>query len=185
MKKYIKKIYLKIKDSSIKKIKPKKTGNGLIVIGGNSKFEEGVKFQADGKKITVGTNSYFERFSYIRLWGGQVEIGNNFFLGPFSIIYGHGGVKIGNNVLIASHVVVIPANHSYSDCNVPIVFQPETMKGIVIEDDVWIGSGVTILDGVHIGKGSVIAAGATVTGDVQAMSIYGGIPAKLLKKRIV
>jgi len=180
----IKKIIIKLKYLHTQRKRPEMVGDGIIRIGNNSKFEDGVKFEADGKEIVIGPNSYFERFSYIRLWGGWVNIGENFFIGPFSIIYGHGGVNIGDNVLIASHVVVIPANHTFSDINIPIVFQAETKRGITIEDNVWIGSGVTILDGVHIGKGSIIAAGSVVTKDVERMCVYGGIPAKLIKKRL-
>ena len=54
---------------------------------------------------------------------------------------------------------------------------------IVIEDDVWIGVNVTILSGVTIGQGAIIAAGSVVTSNVEPYSIYGGVPAKLIKKR--
>ncbi|WP_434437815.1 DapH/DapD/GlmU-related protein [Limosilactobacillus fermentum] len=47
-----------------------------------------------------------------------------------------------------------------------------TQKGIVIEDDCWIGSNVIILDGVKIGRGSVIGAGSLVSKDIPAGSIY-------------
>ncbi|EFR44685.1 CatB-related O-acetyltransferase [Streptococcus pseudoporcinus] len=54
---------------------------------------------------------------------------------------------------------------------------------IIIEDDVWIGTNAIILSGVTIGKGAVIAAGSVVTKDVPPYTIYGGVPAKLIKKR--
>lgn len=54
---------------------------------------------------------------------------------------------------------------------------------IIIDDDVWIGYGVTILSGVHIGQGAIIAAGAVVTKDVPPYAIAGGVPAKVLKYR--
>jgi len=54
---------------------------------------------------------------------------------------------------------------------------------IVIDDDVWIGYGVTILSGVHIGQGAVVAAGAVVTKDVPPYAIVGGVPAKIIKYR--
>lgn len=54
---------------------------------------------------------------------------------------------------------------------------------IIICDDVWVGINVTILSGVTIGQGSIIAAGSVVTNDVEPYSIYGGVPAKLIKKR--
>lgn len=55
--------------------------------------------------------------------------------------------------------------------------------GVVIGNDVWIGSDVTLLDGVTIGNGAIIAAGAVVTSDVKPYSIYGGVPAKIIRER--
>jgi acetyltransferase-like isoleucine patch superfamily enzyme len=53
----------------------------------------------------------------------------------------------------------------------------------VIEDDVWLGAGVTVVDGVTIGKGSIIGAGAVVTSDIPPYSIAVGIPAKPVRDR--
>ena len=55
--------------------------------------------------------------------------------------------------------------------------------GIVLEDDVWIGYGVTVLDGVRIARGAVVAAGAVVTRDVEPYTIVGGVPAKPIRVR--
>ena len=57
-------------------------------------------------------------------------------------------------------------------------------KNIIIEEDVWCGANVTILKGVTIGRGSIIAAGAVVTKDIPRYSIAGGVPAKVIKKRM-
>ena len=62
-------------------------------------------------------------------------------------------------------------NHIFEDASSTIKSQGVSQKGIVIEDDCWIGSNVVILDGVTIGKGSVIAAGTIVTKDVPAGSV--------------
>ncbi|MCY0870579.1 MAG: DapH/DapD/GlmU-related protein [Firmicutes bacterium] len=56
-------------------------------------------------------------------------------------------------------------------------------KGIVIEDDCWLGARTVVLDGVTIGRGCVIGAGSVVTKDVGPMSIVVGVPAKPIGRR--
>lgn len=54
---------------------------------------------------------------------------------------------------------------------------------VIIGNDVWIGANVTLLEGITIGDGAIIAAGSVVTKDVDPYSIYGGVPARLIRKR--
>jgi len=60
---------------------------------------------------------------------------------------------------------------------------PSTKGNVVIGNDVWIGLNVTILSGVEIGDGAVIAANSVVTKNIGSYEIWGGNPAKLIKKR--
>ena len=101
-----------------------------------------------------------------------------------SVIYGQGGVVIGNNVRIAAHTVIVPSNHIFTDTTIPIYLQGLSKKGIVIKDDVWLGAGVKVLDGVTIETGCVIGANSVVTKSTDSYGIYIGVPARLLKKRI-
>ena len=54
---------------------------------------------------------------------------------------------------------------------------------IIIENDVWIGANCVILPNVRIGEGAVIAAGSIVNKNIKPFSLYGGVPAKFIKKR--
>ena len=42
-----------------------------------------------------------------------------------------------------------------------------------------------VLPGVRIGKGAIIGAGSVVTGDIPPYTIAVGIPARVVKKRVI
>lgn len=137
-----------------------------------------------GGNIFIGKNTFIYKEAILMTYGGKIIIGDNVGINPYTIIYGMGkGVRIGNNVMIAAQSIIIPANHNAQSTSIPMNSQGISSKGIVIEDDVWIGAGVKILDGVNIGKGSIIGAGAIVTKNIPPYSIAVGIPAKIIKKR--
>ena len=71
----------------------------------------------------------------------------------------------------------------FDDLEIPIWWQGLDEQGIVVEDDVWIGTHVVICDGVTVGAHSVLAAGSVVTKDVPPYSVVGGVPARVLYDR--
>ncbi len=134
-------------------------------------------------KISIGSGGQIHNGAQIIAHKGVITMGDRVTVNAYCTLYGHGNLTIGNNVLIASHCTLIPANHNFENTDIPIRDQGETMDGITIEDDVWLGTHVTVLDGVTIGTGSVVAAGSVVTKDVEAYSVMAGVPAKCIKKR--
>jgi acetyltransferase-like isoleucine patch superfamily enzyme len=135
-----------------------------------------------GGTIRIGTAS-IHLGAYIATHGGHVEIGDGSSVNPYCVLYGHGGLRVGRDVRIAAHSVIVPANHTFADRSLPIGQQSVVAKGIRIEDDVWIGAGVKILDGVVVGTGSVIGAGSVVTRSVAPNGIYVGVPARRIGNR--
>lgn len=113
----------------------------------------------------------------------KITIGKNTLIGPRSVITGQGGVTIGNNVLVGPNVIISSVNHTFKSKNKYIKDQGLNCKGIVIEDDVWIGAGAIVLDGVKIGKGAIVGAGSVVTKNVEKYTVVVGTPAKKIKKR--
>ncbi|MCR5012958.1 MAG: CatB-related O-acetyltransferase [Lachnospiraceae bacterium] len=101
-------------------------------------------------------------------------------------------LRIGNYVSISQRVTFLLDVEHRLDTVSTFPFKAKILNGgdeafskgdIVIDDDVWIGYGATVMSGVHIGQGAVVAAGATVTKDVEPYSIVGGVPAKLIRYR--
>lgn len=159
-------------------------------IKGNVRLGKGIYVGADaefvalkGETISIGDYSLIFKGVLLYPFGGSIIIGNRAGINPYTVIYGHGGVNIGENVLIASHCVIIPANHRFDSLEVPINSQGETCLGITIEDDVWLGARVTVLDGVTIGRGAVIGAGAVVTKDIPPYAVAVGVPAQVIRMR--
>lgn len=112
----------------------------------------------------------------------KLTIGSNVSIHPMCYIESAGEVNIGNNVSIAHSTSLISTNHEWSDRSLPIKYNPISFSSITIKDDVWIACGVRILAGVVIQSRSIIAAGAVVNKNVLGNSIYGGVPAKLIKE---
>lgn len=134
--------------------------------------------------ISIGENAFVRSFSMINAGPpeGFVHIGDRTKIGQGSLLYGNGGLTIGNDVMIAGQSSIIASSHNHDDPNIPIANQGISAKGIVIKDNVWIGAGVRILDGVIVGEGAVIGANAVVNQDVASGDIVGGVPARQLKK---
>jgi len=59
----------------------------------------------------------------------------------------------------------------------------EKPEGVTIGNDVWLGQQVRLMPGVTIGDGVIVATRAVVTKDLEPYGIYGGIPARLIRKR--
>ena len=88
-------------------------------------------------------------------------------------------IVIGDACMIAHGAYISDADwHGIYDRAEPV----GTTKPVIMEDNVWIGDSAIICKGVTIGKNSIIGAGAVVTKDVPANSIYAGNPAKLVKE---
>ncbi len=111
--------------------------------------------------------------------GKRIRIGDRTFLNSNVRFASRGGVTIGRFVQIAANVNFETTSHA-------IAFEPGRSRQnnyapIVVEDQVWIGSGAIILPGVTIGRGAVIAAGAVVHRDVSPLTVVGGVPARFIR----
>lgn len=122
--------------------------------------------------------------------GGVSKVSQDLVAGPYSyigpncIVYPK--VKLGAYSMLANNVSILGSDHSYNKPGVPIIFSGrEKIEDTIIGRDVWIGANSVIMTGVVISDGSIIAAGSVVTKNCDSLWIYGGVPAKKLKKRFL
>lgn len=121
--------------------------------------------------------------STIHMWAGlfqpkNIEIGEGTIIGNHVFLDGRAPITIGNNVDIASEVMIYNSEHDVNSVD----FHARESK-VIIEDYVFIGPRAIILPGVKIGIGAVIGAGAVVTKDVSPFAIVGGVPAQVIGER--
>jgi acetyltransferase-like isoleucine patch superfamily enzyme len=158
-----------------------------ITLDHGSYLDEGVYIHAGPAGVTIGSGTLVMHGAVLHVYNFRhlphagIRIGHDSLIGEYTVIRGQGGVTIGDRVYTSPHSQLIAVNHVFADPARPFVEQGITAEGIVVEDDVWIGSGAVITDGVRIGRGAVVAAGAVVTADVPPHTVVGGVPARVIK----
>ena len=154
-----------------------------VRLGPEAKLGAGLDARLDGGTIDLGRSCQLERGVVLHAYGGSIRCGENVFFGPYVVVYGHGGVEIGAHSLIASHCVIVAANHTVPPPGELIRFQPDLPRPVKIGRDVWLGAGVKVLAGVTIGDGCIVGAGAVVTRDLPPQAIAHGVPARVVGQR--
>jgi acetyltransferase-like isoleucine patch superfamily enzyme len=137
--------------------------------------------------VRIGSHTSIDRNLWLHCGGkpddyahGYFEIGEHSYIGCNAVMGAGGGIRIGNYVRIGQCVNIHSENHNFSDPTRLIKDQGVSYEGVLIEDDVWIGSKATILDGVTVGRGAVIGAGAVVTRSIEPFAIVAGVPARVI-----
>lgn len=127
--------------------------------------------------IKIGKNSYVHMGTRFYFPIG-ITIGEGTIIGDHCFLDGRTKLTIGDNVDIASQVLIYNSEHNVHSEGFDPIEEP-----VEIGDYVFIGPRAIILPGVKIGKGAVIAAGAVITADVKPFEIVGGVPAKVIGER--
>jgi galactoside O-acetyltransferase len=164
--------------SAMAKMSLKKCGGGLSLRLGT--------VIAGHENITLGDNFRSNRALYMYANdGGLLEVGDNCSINTNVQLGASGGrLVIGNDVMIASNVVIRVANHNIWR-DFPVREQPlsHNFGEVHVEDDVWIGANSVITSGVTLRVGTVVGAGAVVTKSTEPYSIVAGVPARKIGER--
>lgn len=145
------------------------------------------------KNVKFGNNITFNNYNDVAwhskcaIWvkkGASLIVGNDSGFNG-ALIYASDSIVIGNNVKVGGETKIFDTDFHPLNYMIRRFSNEETMSApIVIEDDVFIGTSCLILKGVHIGARSVVAAGSVVTKSIPADEIWGGNPARFIRKLV-
>lgn len=140
------------------------------------------RFAAHGKNFTFDPMGQYT-FS-------AISVGDDVCLGDRAcLVASRSSIVIGSHVMFGPDVTIRGGNHrtdlvgrfmkDVGDDEKRPVDDP----GVVIEDDVWVGTRALILAGVRIRRGAIVGGGAVVRRSVPPYGIVAGNPARLLRFR--
>jgi acetyltransferase-like isoleucine patch superfamily enzyme len=138
-----------------------------------------------GNEVTIGKDAWMnivgDDFDKVK-----IVIGNNCNIGARDIFSAKNFIHIGDDVMIATSVLIQDHHHAYEDVALPISKQGTTVGGrIRIEQGCWIGQGAAIVcnEGeLVIGANSVISSNALVTKTCPPNSVIVGNPGRLARQ---
>ena len=109
-----------------------------------------------------------------------LEFGNNVYIAYNTVIIGV-FVKINNDVIIGPNSLISGGNHIFDGYSFRKT--PSIQSEVLIEQGSWVGGNCSITSGSILPMQSILAAGSVLTKKfTETKSIYGGIPAKKIKK---
>lgn len=122
-----------------------------------------------------------------RVYGlGNIKIGEGTYIGGYSYVLAHPegvNLTIGKYCTISHGVHIRTEVHKKKYDYKDEIASPPMGADVVIGDYVWIGANVYIGGGRKIGSNSIIGANSVVTCDIPPNTIYGGVPAKLIRNK--
>jgi acetyltransferase-like isoleucine patch superfamily enzyme len=113
----------------------------------------------------------------------KIVVGDNVWIQEGVLINGAGGLYIGSNVGISYRTTIWTVEHNYLNADAVPFDERILLRPVRINDNVWVGAGVSITSGVEIGEGAVIGISSVVTKDVPPLAIVMGNPARVLGYR--
>ena len=139
---------------------------------GNLRVELGDYVGLEGQQVWIGAGDASQKL---------LQIGNHSYVGFSSTLIAGTEIVVGENVLIANHVLLNGFDGHPVDPFARARHEapgPSGQGHIRILDFAWIGNRAMILKNVTIGRGAIVAAGAVVTADVEELTIVAGVPAR-------
>ncbi|MDA9774802.1 acyltransferase [Algibacter sp.] len=156
--------------------------DGLLIIKNRGKIRI-------GKKVIINSSRYgnpvgnLEKTTFFCSPKGNIKIGNHVAMSRV-LMFSQNSISIEDYVMIGGGVQIWDTDFH------PINFEDRIINDIskirtnpvLLKKGAFVGANSIILKGVTIGENSVIAAGSVVSKNIPCNEIWGGNPARLIKK---
>lgn len=127
----------------------------------------------------IGRNSVV--YPNARIWMPRnLIVGQHTCIGPNVFCYNPQPITIGNKVTISQNTYLCGGSHDITDLALGFISAP-----IVIKDFSWVCANCFVMMGVTIEEGCIIGATASLFKSTEPWSVYGGNPARFIKKRLI
>jgi putative colanic acid biosynthesis acetyltransferase WcaF len=153
-------------------------------------------------RVIPGKSAHALRLQVLRMLGAQIGQGvvigrGTTILSPSGLTIGdmasvardcvldaRGNLNLGSYVLVGFETVILTSTHNFQDASVPVIHQGMFFLPVVVESNVWIGARSFIMPGTRICADTLVGAMSLVNKELDARSVYAGIPAKKIRERL-
>ncbi|MBR6740644.1 MAG: acyltransferase [Clostridia bacterium] len=161
-------------------------GAEYISLGDNVTISDGCTLIARGEGgIELGSGVRLQERVYLDTErpNGYIKVGQRVYIGTGTTLFGHVGLEIGDDCLLAQNITITPYSHRFEDKNAIIYSQGGNTRKVTIGRDCYLGMSVCVLYSADIGEGSVIGSASVVVKPIPPYSVAVGNPAKVIRKR--
>lgn len=145
---------------------------GKMILGSNLKINSGRRWNL------IGGQNYM---SFYVGKEGRLLLGDNVGISNSSVVC-MDSIEIKNGVLIGGDCKIYDTDFHSLDYEVRVGGNDiAKTKPIVIEENVFIGTGCIVLKGSFIGKNTIVGAGSVVSGHLESNSVYVGNPIRKIR----
>lgn len=159
---------------------------GKIRLGDDVVIDDLVVLDAKGstnRGITLGNGVFLGRGTILSCKDGDIVLEDHVNIGFHSEVFSGSSVIVGRYGLFAAYTYLVGGGHEFDRPGLPVIEQARNSRGIVLGENVWLGTGVKVLDGVRIGRDVVVGANAVVTEDLPDGIVAVGAPARVVRRR--
>ena len=152
--------------------------------------ERGAKIKTP-TRLQLGTGVTLQRNSLLHCGGkswcdydGSISLGDHVVIGPKCVLYGAGGIVIGEFSHLGPGAMIVTQSGVVDDDSRFSVSPARLHEPVEIGRGVWIGAGAVIVGGTRLGDGCTVSPNSVVSGDYGPGTTLIGNPARIARTHV-